>query len=129
MEVFVPKRKSLSYFSRTKFVKELTPEDFQDIQTFKLKNKSPTIVMFYAPWCGYCKRSKDVWKKLGDVATFVHVTAFNCEKYKDHVDKMNVDKKEFIRSFPTIILYKKGVPVKKFNGDRNLKELLTFCCS
>ncbi len=133
-------RENEDYFSRSKVVKELNPSHFDPIKTFKLRGKSSlsecTFVMFYAPWCGYCKKTKDIWEKLGDIATFMNVAAFNCEKYKDHVAKMNMDAQAmgaqamgasgFVSSYPTLIMYKGDNPPKKFEQERTIQNLLDF---
>ena len=121
---------SKNYFSSSKVVKELTPVEFDPIKTFNLKSSSRgkcTFIMFYAPWCGYCKRSKELWEQLGHAATFIDVCALNCEKYKNHVGKMNMDKPGFVGSFPTLVMYKGNIPFKKFDDERTLQNLLDFC--
>jgi protein disulfide-isomerase-like protein len=51
-------------------VPSLTTADFDDAV-----EKSITMVFFYAPWCGHCKRFKPVWQKVCAVlvASRVHI--------------------------------------------------------
>ncbi len=116
------KKDSKNYFSKSK---ELTPLDFDPIKTYLLRSKACTFVMFYAPWCKYCKKLKLIWTQLGKTATFIDVCAFNCEKYKDHIGKMAMDKFA-IQTYPTLVLYKNGKPVR-YKKDRTLADLLNFC--
>lgn len=147
-----PKRQTRSYFSKDK---ELAPMDFDDIITYNLKNyaKNPireyvqekiskigtktnekcTVILFYAPWCKFCKETKKIWKELQQyVPKKINLKAFNCEKYKDHLMKMKIDfeyrnGQPFFSTYPTIILYKRGQPHTKFNGERNIFNLVEFC--
>lgn len=126
------KKDKESLFSDSKFVKELYPNNFNELDTSKLKDKGCTFIMFYAPWCGYCKRSKEVWDKLAESVTFLNICAFNCEKNKSFVDKMNIDHKKntedvLIRGYPTLIMYKNGKPSQFYRDEREFENLLGFC--
>lgn len=114
------------YFGNSGAVIELKPKDFDSMKTYRLKSKRCTFVMFYAPWCGYCKRTKDVWIKLANSVAFADIAALNCEKNKGHVMKMNQDhpSKEFVKFYPTVVLYKNGEPVKVFKDERTYENLM-----
>jgi len=117
----------LSYFSKSKFVKELTPKDFEGVATWRLKDKKCSIVLFYADWCPHCKIIKDEWEKLGEVAAFFEVYSFNCAKYMSHLGKIREDMPELIKSFPTIIFYSGGQPVEAYKGERTHPNFLKAC--
>jgi thiol-disulfide isomerase/thioredoxin len=114
------------YFPKSKYVKELSPSHFDVYKTINLVDDKCCFVLFYAPWCGYCKKLRNIWKELGRVANFTNIYAFNCEKYKSHLNKMRYEDPNLIKTFPSLVLYKNKKPYKKYEGERTLKELLNF---
>lgn len=113
-------------FFKTKFVTELKPLDFDSKETWKLNNHKCSIVLFYAPWCPYCKNVKDEWLKLGKTAAFFDVCAFNCEKYRGHLDKIKEEMPGLIQGFPTMIIYEKGKPLEKTGTDETSRKAENF---
>lgn len=137
LEYKTPKRDSKNYFNKCKDIKELSAKDFDKKISFKLKplKNEYSFIMFYAPWCGYCKQTKDLWMELASSLSTskggVNMLAFNCEKNKKYLNKLNLDFQELgkiplIKSYPTLILYKNGLPHEQFNGERNMKNLKNF---
>jgi thiol-disulfide isomerase/thioredoxin len=116
-----------SYFLRSKYVTELTPKEFEGVATWKLKDKGCAVVLFYADWCPHCKAIQSEWEKLGQIATFCEVYAFNCAKYTRHLQKIKEDMPEMIKSFPTIIFYSNGEPVETYRGERTHANFLKAC--
>lgn len=113
-----------SYFTNSNDVQELSSDDFDQISTWKLKSHTCTAVLFYAPWCPWCKKVKDEWSRFGRAAKFMDVAAFDCEKYLSHLSKIKEDMPSLVKGFPTIIFYVNGVPVESFAGDRTYTNLL-----
>lgn len=117
------------YFSEDRCVKELTPDDFESVGILK-KVDGETVtgmVMFYAPWCGYCKALKDNWSEAAKTSGFCDFFAFNCEKNKNYLTMIKDKYPDLVNGYPSIIKYKNGTPVGKHEGNRDVKTLLTIC--
>jgi len=80
-------------------------------------NSQPSFIMYYAEWCGHCKRTKPEFKKL-------------MESYNGPVKLMMVDceakensqlvKEQGIKGFPTIRYYPSGLGenYQEYSGNR-----------
>ena len=121
-------RETADYFGQgNKYITELTPSDFESVAPWRLKGGASGMVLFYAPWCGYCKRVAPEWEKAAKTVGFCEFYAFNCEKYKDHVMKIKEDTPELIKGYPSIVIYKEGSPDEYYDGDRSSKSLVSTC--
>jgi len=76
-----------------------------------------TVLIFYAPWCGHCKKSMPEFLKATEDPS-VKVVLVNSD---DPGAKKLIDKYS-INGFPTII---KGDGTV-FNGDRTAREIIEF---
>ena len=81
--------------------------DFNEL----INSKKPTLVDFYADWCGPCKMMKsiieDTKKDLGDDSTILKVNIDN---------NSDVAIQYGIRSIPTLVLFKEGEVVWRQSG-------------
>lgn len=119
-----------SYFSQSKFVKELTPDDFDKFSPWKLSNEGNALILFYAPWCPHCKMMKDDWEKAAERIGFYDLYAFNCEENKFHLQKINEEIPHLINGYPTVISYYKGIPEEDCNvrkTDDIIKKAKEIC--
>ena len=76
---------------------------------------SPFIVLFYAPWCGHCKKLMPEFdefakEKKGDKK--IKIIKVDC------VENTKMAKKYGIESFPTIKCLKDGKQVSEYTGER-----------
>jgi thiol-disulfide isomerase/thioredoxin len=113
-----------SYFTKSKYVKEIGPKDFKEIATWKLKDDGCCIVLFYADWCPHCKAIKDEWEEFAKIAAFMNVYAFNCAKYASYIDKIKEDMPQLVTGYPTIVFYSKGDPTETYRDERTRQKLL-----
>jgi len=84
--------------------------------------QSYKLVMYYADWCGHCKRAKPEIAKLGATQTIsgktVDIVLVNADKEQTPSD---------VKGYPTIrLLNPSGVMVKEYNGPRTTDGFLQF---
>jgi len=81
--------------------------DFNEL----IKSTKPTLVDFYADWCGPCKVLSPIIEQtksdLGEGATVLKVNIDN---------NVDVARKYQIRSIPTLVLFKEGDVVWRQSG-------------
>jgi len=81
--------------------------------------KKPSLIMWYAPWCGHCKNMMPVWNEMG-------------EKFEDFlVGKIDATVNEVpglpaVHTFPTIKLYRTDGTEAEYNGERTVEGLSKF---
>ncbi|KAK1754664.1 thioredoxin-like protein [Echria macrotheca] len=101
---------------------DLIPSNFDDVV---LKSGTPTLVEFFAPWCGHCKNLAPVYEEL----------AANYEYAKDKVQIAKVDadaekslgKRFGIQGFPTLKWFDgKSDEPTDYSGKRDLDSLSDF---
>ncbi|CAI5511194.1 unnamed protein product [Closterium sp. Naga37s-1] len=84
---------------------------------FKRKTKGHTFVMFYAEWCGHCKRLIPTWSQLADELkeagrADVSMASLLATEHRAHPAA------KLVRGFPTLIWFHAGRPVAQYEGMR-----------
>ena len=114
---------------------ELEAYDDMDVEGFEVGTedfrgesyKGKTFILFYAPWCGHCKRTMPEWDKLaakyhGD--RNIRIIKVDCDKNPELARKFGVD------SYPTIFFLPRGLndPRTKlpYNGERSTDAFHSF---
>ena len=80
--------------------KKVTDENFD---TEVMKSQKPTIVDFWAEWCGPCKMLGPILEEISvDLKDKLQVVKVNLDENQDLAMKYS------IRSIPTLLLFKEG---------------------
>ena len=100
-------------------VVKLTPENW-DKEV--IKSKLPTVVEFWAPWCGYCKEFMPEYHSIAkdDVYCKFKFGEFNVD---NESEKKPVAIKYNVRGIPTLFVFDKG-EVKKHGGRDQVYNML-----
>lgn len=103
-------------------VLDLIPDNFDQVV---LKSGTPTLVEFFAPWCGHCKTLAPVFEDLA--------LAFESAKGKVQIAKVDADserdlgKRFGVQGFPTLKWFDgKSDKPEDYNGGRDLEALTAF---
>lgn len=89
-------------------------ESFRDI----INSDVPTLVDFYATWCGPCRAMVPVLDQLkNDFGTKVRVIKIDVDRNPVIADKFK------IRGVPTFILFKKGEVIWRQSGGMDVNTL------
>nr|CAG4648580.1 EOG090X0438 [Polyphemus pediculus] len=102
-------------------VVDLTDDDFDA----KLSTYDTALVMFYAPWCGHCKRLKPEFEKAASLLKSndppVTLVKVDCtEGGKSTCNKFSV------QGYPTLKIFKNGDVSSDYNGPREAAGISKF---
>jgi len=102
-------------------VVDLTDSSFDG----ELENMDTALVMFYAPWCGHCKRLKPEFEKsAGDLLKNdppVTLAKVDCtEGGKDTCSRFEV------RGYPTLKIFRNGELSSDYNGPREAAGITKY---
>ena len=95
------------------------------LEAFNNHNEKPVLVMYYANWCGHCKRAKPEFQKLKDeYKGNVELIMIDCEL--DENKKLVESAK--IEGFPTIRYYPSGMneAYKEYTGERTYSNFVEY---
>lgn len=94
-------------------VLDLTDADFSS----RVAESETTLVMFYAPWCGHCKKLKPEYAKAAELVRGedppIALAKVDCtEGGKETCNKFSVS------GYPTLKIFKNGEVSQEYNGPR-----------
>ncbi|MCA9267549.1 MAG: thioredoxin [Planctomycetales bacterium] len=75
-----------------------------------LQSSSPTLVDFWAPWCGPCRQLMPVIEQLATENAGAKVGKVNTDENQGLAIKYGAD------ALPTLIVFKDGQAVQRFRG-------------
>ena len=110
------------YFVYNKFLKEGFEDDMPAKDIDRNVKTGTKLVLFYADWCGHCKKIKPVWEETAKKVNIdeVKMIKVNCgegtEKDQEIMKKYSID------GYPTIIKFVEGKP-QLYQGERDAKSL------
>lgn len=100
----------------------VTAENFERIV---LDEERDVLLMFYAPWCAYCKQFApdyaEVTRRLSAVSS---VLVAQIDATQNEVDHPSAK----VRGFPTLMLYPAGGngAAVEYNGNREVEDVISF---
>ncbi|XP_064105135.1 thioredoxin domain-containing protein 5-like [Macrobrachium nipponense] len=98
----------------------LTSENFENAIS-----QAYTLVKFFAPWCGHCKRMAPTYEELGRKFvghSFVKIAKVDCTQEVNR----GLCSEQNVNGFPTLYFYKGGEKLAEYNGDRSLNDMSNF---
>ncbi|TDZ22532.1 Protein disulfide-isomerase erp38 [Colletotrichum orbiculare MAFF 240422] len=102
-------------------VLDLIPSNFDDVV---LKSGKPTLVEFFAPWCGHCKSLAPVYEELASAfesSKDVQIAKVDADAERD------LGKRFGVQGFPTLKWFDgKSDKPTDYNGGRDLEALSDF---
>lgn len=102
-------------------VLDLVPSNFDDVV---LKSGKPTLVEFFAPWCGHCKNLAPVYEDLA--STFASSKDVQIAKVDADAEK-SLGKRFGVQGFPTLKFFDgKSDKPTDYSGGRDLESLTNF---
>ena len=92
---------------------EITNANFEEI----IRSDKPTLVDFWAPWCGPCRALGPTIDKLAnDLGDRAQIAKVNIDEHPQLAAQYGV------ASIPTVIVFKDGQPTDQFVGIRPYSE-------
>ena len=83
-----------------------------------IKSDIPTLVDFYATWCGPCQMMHPILDKLKtEMGTAIRILKIDVDKNQDVAEKFKV------RGVPTFVLFKRGEVLWRQSGAMDLNTI------
>lgn len=97
-------------------IKNLNADSFKDA----VASAQPTLIDFWAPWCGPCKAIAPILEEIAqEMNGEIQIGKVNVD------DEPEISAQYNIRAIPTLLLFKDGKTVEQFVGMTNKDDLVT----
>lgn len=97
-------------------MEKIKTNDFED----RLKSAETVIIDFSSPGCAPCKKVPPLLEKILEDAQDLNIKAFEV----DVVEEPSIAQQFFIMGVPTIIIFKNGKEIKRFNSIPKKEKIL-----
>jgi len=88
-----------------------------------IQSSEPTMVLFYADWCGHCTKLKPTWEEASKQANVDTTRMIKMDVGGKTPEQKELMTKYQIDGFPTILVFQNGTPVP-YQGDRTVDAFL-----
>jgi thioredoxin len=96
---------------------DLTNVTDNNFQAEVIESDKPTLVDFWAPWCGPCRVVAPVLEEMAQQRDDLRIVKLNVDENQQTAAQFGV------LSIPTMILFKNGAPAKTIIGAYPKKKL------
>ncbi len=66
----------------------------------ELMSEKGWLIMFYAPWCGHCKKLLPTWDELSDTGININIGKVDCTTSKEVCDEYSIKGYPSLQYFP-----------------------------
>jgi len=117
----------LLYYVYTTYLKE----GFTDIKPSEFSGQvgadKKTLVLFYADWCGHCKKFMPEWdEKITPEMTPLGIQTVRVNVGGNTAEEEALKNEYKVQGFPTIVFIKNGTPME-YDGPRSKEDIKAFC--
>ncbi|AFY84504.1 thioredoxin [Oscillatoria acuminata] len=94
-------------------------KQFASFEEMLTDSEVPVLVDFYAAWCGPCQMMGPVLDEVNArLKNRIQVVKIDTEKYQDLATEHR------IYALPTLVLFKNGKPLQRFEGFLSAEQLI-----